>query len=399
MLSVPRHLRTCVGLPALALAASATILVAPAPAHALDAAAVLRTAQAADNGDARGQCKVFVNTVVASASRGTITLGRYHAGYAEAGAVEVDLTQAGPGDIIQVTPAGSTDATAETLWRRGGPLHSAIVERNLGNGRFAVIDSNWGGDERVTRHEFAPLAWAASKGGGIVKAWRFGKAGAAPALSTLGDGSFIRVAGSSALYRLAGAAPLPVTGWAAVGGEGPVTEVDWATVNNLAPFPVDGTILRAGPAGPLYRVAKGVPRRLADGAAPARPAVVVDPLVIANAGGPGAWSRLRNVAFEAKGLATTTAITAAPRRVARGARVAVTARVRARGTQAPAGRCTLQRRTGTRWADLGSAKVGPTGTCRIRARIGATAMVRVAYIAATGWRSGHSAGRRIAVRA
>lgn len=380
-----------------AMAALACAAAVAAPAQALDAAAVLRTAQAAENGDARGQCKVFANTVVASASRGRITLSRYHAGYAEAGAVEVDLASAGPGDIIQVTPAGSTDATAEPLWRRGGPLHTAIVERNLGGGRFAVIDSNWGGDERVTRHVFAPLEWAASKGGGIVKAWRFGKAGSTPAVSALGDGSFIRVAGTDALYRLAGAAPLPVTGWAAVGGEAPVTEVDWPTVNNLAPFPVDGTILRSGPEGPLYRVSRGVPKALPAGASPSRPPVVVDPLVIANAGGPGAWSRLRSVAFEAKGLATRTAITAAPRRVARGARVAVSARVRARGTAMPAGRCTLQRRAGAGWTDLGSAALSAGGACTVRSRITASSTVRVAFVAATGWRSGYSAGRWITV--
>ncbi len=398
MLSVPRHINVRrVGLPTLALTACAA-LVAPAPAQAVNAGDVLRVAQSAANGDARGQCKVFVNTVVASASRGRIALSRYHAGYAEAGAVAVDLSQAGPGDIIQVTPAGSTDATAETLWRRGGPLHSAVVERNLGDGRFAVIDSNWGGDERVSRHVFDPLAWAASKGGGIVKAWRFGAAGGAPAASTLGDGSFIRVAGSAALYRLAGAAPLPVTGWQAVGGEAPVTEADWATVNNLAPFPVDGTILRAGPDGPLYRVQHGVPKRMADGATPARPPVVVDPLVITNAGGPGAWGRLRNVAFDARGVLTRTAVTAVPKRVARGARVAVAARVRAADASRPAGRCTLQRRAGKRWIDLGSASLSASGTCTVRGRLGASSVVRVAFVAATGWRSGHSAGRHIAVR-
>lgn len=397
MLSVPRHIALRVGAPALALAACAP-LIAPAPAQALDAAKVLATAQAARNGDSRGQCKVFVNTVVAAASGGRITLSRYHAGYAEAGAVEVPLGEAGPGDIIQVTPAGSTDATAESLWRRGGPLHSAVVERNLGGGRFAVIDSNWNGDERVSRHVFAPQEWAASKGGGIIKAWRFGRPGSAPAASTLGDGSFIRVAGTSALYRLAGAAPLPVTTWSAVGGEGPVTEVDWATVNNLAPFPVDGTILRAGPRGPLYRVVRGVPKPLAAGATPDRTPVVVDPLVIKNAGGPGAWGRLRNVAFDAQGKATRTAITAAPKRVVRGARVAVTARVRASGGATPVGRCTLQRRAGSRWTDLASGRVTATGTCTMRARLTATATVRVAYIAATGWRSGHSAARRITIR-
>jgi len=397
VLSVPRHLGRGVCAPALALVATAAALAAPSSAQAISASTVLATAQKAGNGDYGGQCKVFVNTTVASASKGKIALSKYHRGYAEAGATEVGLAQAGPGDIIQVTPAGSTDATAESLWRRGGPLHSAVVEANLGGGVFRVIDSNWSGSERVTRHVFSPETWAASKGGGIVKVWRFGQGAPSPTTS-LGDGSFVRVAGTQGIYLIAGAAPLPVLDWDAVGGEAPVTEIDWSTLSNLAPFPVDGTVLRAGPGGPLYSVTRGVPRPMAGAPAPGRTVVVVDPLAIRNAGGPGAWSRLRSTEFAAKGVATRPRFTAAPRRVTRGKGFAVAATVRATSRGVPAGRCTIQRRAGTRWIDGGSGSVSQTGTCRMRVRLTATSTVRVSFIGATGWRSSHSPGRTIVVR-
>lgn len=382
------------------LGASATALVlaiAPAHAVALDASQVLAVAQRATVGAAGGQCKVFANTVVASASKGRIALSKYHDGFRDAGAVEVPLQLAGPGDIIQIIPRGSTDATAETFWRRGGPLHTAVVERNLGGLRFAVIDSNWAGNERIARREWDPVAWADSKGGGIIKAWRFGRGGAV-ARTALGDGSFVRVTGTSGIYRIAGAAPLPVLTPAAVGGVQSVTEIDYPTLNNLAPFPVDGTILQSGPGGPLYMVRDGVPRPLPASVRPDRPPVVIDPAAIENAGGPGAFSRLRNVAFTARGVVTRLRVVAAPKRVARGARPVVRMRVTAAGSQTPVGRCTLQRRRGTSWVAGGSGTLSAAGTCAVRVKIDATTLLRGRFLGSTGWRPATGPGFRIRLR-
>lgn len=398
MFAVPQTLRRASAAPALvAIGASAAVLLAlPTPARSLNAADILRVAQSASNGETAGQCKVFANTVVATASRGRIALSKYHDGYADAGAQEVPLEAAGPGDIIQVTPAGSTDATAESFWRRGGPLHTAIVERNLGGGRFQVIDSNWGGDERVSRHIFTPREWADSKGGGIIKAWRFGSG--APGARALGDGSFVRVAGTQGIYRLAGAAPLPILSWEAIGGEQPVVEVDWSTLNNFAPFPVDGTVLQAGPGGPLYTVRQGIPTALKAGATPGREPVVVDPLTIRNAGGPGAFSRLRSMAFAGKGIVTRVAVIAAPKRVKRGASAALRARITAAKTPGgarPVGSCAAELRRGTKWLPQRSAALGADGTCRVRVTVRRKAVVRVAFAGATGWRA--SASRPLAI--
>ena len=132
--------------------------------------------------------------------------------------------------------------------------------------------------------------------------------------------------------------------------------------------------------------------------APGRAVVVVDPLAIRNAGGPGAWSRLRSTEFASKGVATRPALTSAPKRVTRGKRFAVAASVRASSRGVPAGRCTIQRRTGKRWTDGASGSVSTTGTCRIHMRLTVSSVVRVAFIGATGWRSSNSPARAIAVR-
>ncbi len=96
MLSVARHIRRGVATPALLTLGVAVVAAVPAPALALDASQILAVAQRAQVGEAGGQCKVFVNTVVASASRGRIALSKYHDGYRDAGAVEVPLDLAGP---------------------------------------------------------------------------------------------------------------------------------------------------------------------------------------------------------------------------------------------------------------------------------------------------------------
>ncbi|PII89281.1 cell wall-binding repeat-containing protein [Leucobacter sp. OLTLW20] len=96
---------------------------------------------------AGGQCKQFVNCV------SILVFGKnpapgYQAGFAKEG-IEV---AGGPGvvmgDIIQV---GDSDGA----W----PLHTAIVVRNLGGGRYDVVDSNAAGsDVTVSRHEWVPPA-------------------------------------------------------------------------------------------------------------------------------------------------------------------------------------------------------------------------------------------------
>jgi len=126
-----------------------------------------------------GPCKVFVTNVVFDASGGTINIGGgYQDKFASLG-VEVNSGNAIRGDIIQITPAGSDDSSAEKLYKpkeTSKQLHTAIILNNYGGGNFYVIDSNYSlnpDDNLVRHHRFNPYASAT---GSIIKIWRLGTA-------------------------------------------------------------------------------------------------------------------------------------------------------------------------------------------------------------------------------
>ncbi len=139
-----------------------------------DNALIADVAEGYANGSTGGQCKEFVNNVVHSASGSTISLGGYQSGFNAYGD-EVSAANATRGDIIQITPEGSTDATVESMYNQNIPsmrLHTAIIRasRNA-DGTFNVIDSNWDSNEKVERHVFNPYTYAS---GAIIKIWRLG---------------------------------------------------------------------------------------------------------------------------------------------------------------------------------------------------------------------------------
>lgn len=108
-------------------------------------------------GQYQGQCFPFVQRVVAEATGAQIG-GDYRLGYLNAGAVEVPVDQAMPGDIIQ-----SADDTNSGFDADYPGLHTAIVLTNLGGGKFRVVDSNsqWDGMVRV-RESYQPYVTAAA---------------------------------------------------------------------------------------------------------------------------------------------------------------------------------------------------------------------------------------------
>lgn len=71
------------------------------------------------------------------------------------------------------------------------------------------------------------------------------------------EGAFVRRAGDSGVYRVAGAAPIFVSSWAAVGGKHRVRTLDSAVWARLRTVPRDGTFVRAGPHGSVYRISGG----------------------------------------------------------------------------------------------------------------------------------------------
>lgn len=106
-----------------------------------------------------GQCWTFMKQVVREATGRTIGFD-YRLGYFEAGAVEVSPEEARNGDIIQIARDSNTSP-----WASYPGLHTAIILRNLGGGRFDAVDSNQNWDEMVRlRPNYDPYAAAARYG-------------------------------------------------------------------------------------------------------------------------------------------------------------------------------------------------------------------------------------------
>jgi surface antigen len=117
------------------------------------------------------------------------------------------------------------------------------------------------------------------------------------------DGTFVDGAGT--VFRFAGGAPIAVSDWKTVGGIQPYTVVDTAALangglgapwNHVRAVPADGTFIRGSADGAIYRVVGGAPVYVStwDAVGGPQAAVGVDQGAIANAGGGGAWSHLRN---------------------------------------------------------------------------------------------------------
>lgn len=114
------------------------------------------------------------------------------------------------------------------------------------------------------------------------------------------DGTHVTAAGHP--YVIAGGAPIAIGSWSRIGGRRRATRIDAAALaraggggrwRHLRRFPRDGTVLRAGPRGRLYRTEGGAPSPIRALPAGTR-AVVVDPAAIRNAGKAGVWRFLRH---------------------------------------------------------------------------------------------------------
>ena len=125
-----------------------------------------------------GQCFPWVRLVVQAATGRTMGFG-YRSGYLQAGAIEIAAADARDGDVIQLIDDSYTAPDADYVG-----MHTAIVLKNLGGGRYDAIDSNqqWDGIVRL-RSNYDPFAAAARYSNINVHFYRFpGNAGSsAPA--------------------------------------------------------------------------------------------------------------------------------------------------------------------------------------------------------------------------
>lgn len=112
-----------------------------------------------DLGTWQGECWQWMKKVVFEATGQNVGFD-YRDGYFEAGAVEVSLAEAGPGDIIQIASDRWTSPDADYAG-----LHTAVILEANGDGTFDVIDSNqlWDGIVRL-RPGYDPAALASARG-------------------------------------------------------------------------------------------------------------------------------------------------------------------------------------------------------------------------------------------
>jgi hypothetical protein len=125
-------------------AAAATTVNGPSAAAALTSTAL------ASLGKFEGECFPFVQRVV-KAVLGKSIGSDYRLGYLQAGAVEVTLAAAQPGDVIQLIDDRNTSPSADYPG-----MHTALVMENYGGGKFRVVDSNASYDGMVRVRDYEP---------------------------------------------------------------------------------------------------------------------------------------------------------------------------------------------------------------------------------------------------
>lgn len=121
-----------------------------------------------DLGTWGGQCWTWMRQVIEDATGKSVGFD-YREGFFEAGAIEVTIDEAQPGDVIQLA---DDSYTAPDAGYDG--LHTAIIYEVLGDGLFMVIDSNANFDEMVSTRLYDPAAAAARYSNITFHIYRFG---------------------------------------------------------------------------------------------------------------------------------------------------------------------------------------------------------------------------------
>jgi uncharacterized protein YkwD len=108
------------------------------------------------------------------------------------------------------------------------------------------------------------------------------------------NGMFVRNFTTGVIYRIVGGAPVVVSSWVPFGKVQPTAAITAAQLASLPRYPANGTYVRSGPNGPVFRIAGGAPVYVTRWAnvGGVRPTTVIDPAAILHAGIGGDWSHL-----------------------------------------------------------------------------------------------------------
>jgi surface antigen len=82
--------------------------------------------------------------------------------------------------------------------------------------------------------------------------------------TSIGEGSFVGVAETGRVYRIAGGAPIYVSNWNVYGGPQPTITISAATLASMRTVPADGTFVGSQQTGRVYRIVGGAPTYVSD---------------------------------------------------------------------------------------------------------------------------------------
>jgi surface antigen len=108
------------------------------------------------------------------------------------------------------------------------------------------------------------------------------------------SGTFLKVRETGEVYRLVGRTPVFVSTWTAFGGAKATLLISSASLATLPQRVTDGTFIKGGQRGEVYRMAGGAPVFVSTWTAfgGAKPAITIDQVAIDNAGTGGRYNRL-----------------------------------------------------------------------------------------------------------
>jgi len=163
-----------------------------------------------------------------------------------------------PGDVVSFT-------TPNNPFGHVVVITSSTVDGN-GNGTVTMLSQN---DTLSGWRTLPVVAWRLQGFGSLTPyGWLHDPAGRG---NPLGDGSFVRVTGTTDTFRIVGGAPVKVSSWTSYGSVQQVYLIEQAQFDRLRALPSDGTYLSDSSTGEVFRIAGGAPLRVAAADAAAMP--------------------------------------------------------------------------------------------------------------------------------
>ncbi len=188
-------------------------------------------------------------TTGAGASRAVLAfLSAWTSSLHQAGYLSGVYSSAASGIRDLVAARGSATVEPDELWIANW------------NGKHSAADayvpaSDWASHQRI--HQYSGDANLRYGGVTINVDGDYVDGATASTSSFVPDGTFVQISGSTTVYRIAGGAPMTVSGWTLFGGPQPVTTITEAQFSQLNRVPAVGTIVEGVPSHSYWQFEPG----------------------------------------------------------------------------------------------------------------------------------------------